>query len=363
MAEEDEQDRDRRADPRGPAGTDRRPLPVSSRHLAPASQRPVEEEPAVGAGTRLRPRCCSRTARRHCRGPRIPGMSVAPNAVLRPATPADIERASEAILADDWGDRRAWFRFATSHPECRIFVAEGADGAIVGTGVATISGPVAWIGTIWVASSARGQGIGRALTVATIEPSRPVVERWSSSPRMRAGPSTNASDSGVQTWYRTMEAPGLAGPVDTGVGGSGHRTGERHVARSRPRSRVDGLLGPCGHRRGPPAPARGVRGTGDDPGPDDGCRRPESVRDPGAVGRRGDDRRRRRRCARDPASSTRGRRARSAGSRRDPSNEAGARVLAEEGWTEAWRAPRLNSRGTARLAPQHIWGQFNHALG
>ena len=84
-------------------------------------------------------------------------------------TPADIEPAAQAILADDWGDRRAWFEFAVTHPHCRVFVVDDGDGAILGTGVATVNGPVAWIGTIWVASAARGQGLGRALTMAPID--------------------------------------------------------------------------------------------------------------------------------------------------------------------------------------------------
>ena len=44
-------------------------------------------------------------------------------------------------------------------------------------------------------------------------------------------------------------------------------------------------------------------------------------------------------------------------------NEAGAAVLAAEGWTEAWRAPRLIRGDPLAWHPEHIWGQFNHALG
>src|SRR5688572_13129003 len=125
-------------------------------------------------------------------------------------TAPDIDPAVVAILADDWGDRRAWFEFAVAHPACRAFVAEDDDGAIAGTGIVTINGPVAWIGTIWVAPSARGRGLGRMLTEAPIEAAE------------AAGCRTLvlvATDAGrrlyerlgftVQTWYRTMEAPGL----------------------------------------------------------------------------------------------------------------------------------------------------------
>ena len=44
-------------------------------------------------------------------------------------------------------------------------------------------------------------------------------------------------------------------------------------------------------------------------------------------------------------------------------NEAGAAALAADGWTEAWRAPRLIRGDPLAWHPEDIWGQFNHALG
>jgi hypothetical protein len=44
-------------------------------------------------------------------------------------------------------------------------------------------------------------------------------------------------------------------------------------------------------------------------------------------------------------------------------NESGAAALATDGWTEAWRAPRLIRGAPLTWKPDHIWGQFNHALG
>ena len=269
-------------------------------------------------------------------------MSVAPNAVLRPMTPADIEPASEAILADDWGDRRAWFRFAASHPECRIFVAEGADGAIVGTGVATISGPVAWIGTIWVASSARGQGIGRALTEAPIEAAESAGCRTLVLVATDAGrPLYERLGFRVQTWYRTMEAPGLPGPVDTGVGGSGHGTGERHVRAFR----ADDLESMASLDRAATgedrrhlleafaAPETTLVLTTDADSPSGFV-----IRAPWGGGAT---------IAADTDGALtilRARRVAAGPDRRVRSgilleNDAGARVLAEDGWTEAWRLP------------------------
>jgi hypothetical protein len=44
-------------------------------------------------------------------------------------------------------------------------------------------------------------------------------------------------------------------------------------------------------------------------------------------------------------------------------NERGLARLASDGWTEAWRAPRLVRGEPLTWQPTAIWGQFNHALG
>jgi hypothetical protein len=44
-------------------------------------------------------------------------------------------------------------------------------------------------------------------------------------------------------------------------------------------------------------------------------------------------------------------------------NLEGAAALEAAGWTEAWRAPRLIRGDSLDWHPEHIWGQFNHALG
>lgn len=293
-------------------------------------------------------------------------MSVAPNAVLRPMTPADIEPATEAILADDWGDRRTWFEFATSHPECRIFVAEGADGAILGTGVATINGPVAWIGTIWVASSARGQGIGRALTEAPIEAAESAGCRTLVLVATDAGrPLYERLGFRVQTWYRTMEAPGLAGSVDPGVGGSGRESGDRRVRTFR----ADDLESMAALDRAATGEERRHLLTAF-AAPEttmvlaSGSNAPSGyvIRAPWGGGAT---------IAPDPDGALailRARRLAAGPDRRVRAgllveNEAGVRALAADGWTEAWRAPRLARGEPLDWHPDHIWGQFNHALG
>ena len=274
-------------------------------------------------------------------------------------TPADIEPASAAILAEDWGDRRAWFSFAASHPQCRVFVAEADDGAIVGTGVATINGPAAWIGTIWVASAARGRGLGLALTEATIDAAA------------QAGCRTVllvATDAGrrlyerlgfsVHTWYVTMEAPGLAAAPSEVADGPAVRafrgadlaamatmdrtaTGEDRAhllaAFATPETTKvapDAEDGPAGFV------IRAPWGGGATIAP-----RPEDAM---TILRA-------RRLAAGP-----GRRVR-AGVLLE--NEVGAATLAADGWTEAWRAPRLIRGEPLDWHLEHVWGQFNHALG
>ena len=289
-----------------------------------------------------------------------------PNYVLRPMTAADIEPATEAILADDWGDRRAWFGFATSHSECRIFVAEGADGAILGTGVATINGPVAWIGTIWVASSARGQGIGRALTEAPIEAAESAGCRTLVLVATDAGrPLYERLGFRVQTWYRTMEAPGLAGSVDPAVCGSGRGPGGHRVRGFRPddlESMASLDRTATGEDRRHLLTAFAAPGTTLVLATDSDAPSGYVIRAPWGGGATitadGEGALailRARRLAAGPDRRVR------AGILLE--NKVGARALAEEGWTEAWQAPRLTRGEPLDWHPEHIWGQFNHALG
>jgi len=276
-------------------------------------------------------------------------------------TPADIEPASRAILADDWGDRRAWFTFAASHPRCRVFVAEGDDGAVIGTGVATINGPVAWIGTIWVASATRGRGLGRALTEATID----AAERASCRTLVLV-----ATESGrrlyepmgftLQAWYVTMEAPGLAASDE----GSRRRAGP--VVRAFHAGDLDAMAGMDGAATGEdrrhllaalaaPDTTRVVTNADDSPAG-------FVIRAPWGGGATVAPR------PEDALAILRARRV-AAGAERHVragillENEAGAAILAADGWTEAWRAPRLSRGEPLEWQPDHIWGQFNHALG
>ena len=44
-------------------------------------------------------------------------------------------------------------------------------------------------------------------------------------------------------------------------------------------------------------------------------------------------------------------------------NRAGLDMLARDGWTEAWQAPRMIRGEPLDWDPAAIWGQFNHAMG
>lgn len=274
---------------------------------------------------------------------------------------ADIEPASVAMAADDWGDRRTWFTFAVHSPACRAFVAVDADGGIAGTGVATINGPVGWIGTIWVRSDLRRRGLGSALTAATID----VAEAGGCRTLVLV-----ATDQGrplyeglgfeVQTWYRTMEAQGLATAASTEPTSDGptlvraatsadlddivaldrEATGEDRsvVLRGLVDPEATRVVAAEGHVRGFLARAPWGGGATIAPRLEDAMALITARRIATAAGRRV-------RC----------------GILVD--NLAGAAALERAGWTEAWRAPRLIRGDALEWHPEHIWGQFNHALG
>ncbi len=276
---------------------------------------------------------------------------------LRRMTAADIEPAVSGILADGWGDRRAWFEFAVASPVCQVFVADDGEGGIAGTGVVTINGPVAWIGTIWVASDYRRRGLGRALTQAPIDAAeasgcRTLVLVATD----RGRPLYERIGFEVQTWYRTMEARGrgMAGghperPIRTFQGDDLQVMGSLDAAATgEDRSHLLASLAT-------PSGTRVLVGDDDDP-------RAFLIRAPwgggATIAPRVDDALallRARRLAYGPDRMVR------CGILVE--NESGAAALEADGWTEAWRAPRLVRGAPLDWHPEHIWGQFNHALG
>jgi ribosomal protein S18 acetylase RimI-like enzyme len=274
-------------------------------------------------------------------------------------TADDVEPAVAWILADDWGDRRAWFRFALANPSCQVIVAEDGDGRVVGTGVLTIHGSVGWVGTIWVASTMRRRGLGLALTEATLAAGD------------QAGCGTYllvATNAGrlmyerlgfeVQTWYRTMEAPPDASDLRGTPGSDANvrafraddlaslvaldraATGED---RSESLTRLATTEGTRVLERGGAIGgfvARAPWGGGATIAPrlEDALTILAARRAAAAPGRRV-------RCG------------------ILAENGAGAEALEATGWVEAWRAPRLIRGAGLDWNPGHIWGQFNHAMG
>ncbi len=270
---------------------------------------------------------------------------------------ADLEPAVDAILADEWGDRRAWFAFALATPSCHVVVAEDRSGAIVGTGVTTVNGPVAWIGTIWVAPAHRRHGLGRALTEATIDAAEDAGSRTLV---------LVATDRGrllyerlgfeVQTWYRTMEAAGGA----TGPRPDGSRIRAFEPADLAPMAALDRSA--TGEDRSVLLDALATRDGTRVLVDDDGAAGGFVIRAPwgggATIAARQDDALALVRARRDDYPADRRVRC---GILLE--NEAGAGALEAEGWTEAWRAPRLIRGAPLVWHPERIWGQFNHALG
>jgi predicted N-acetyltransferase YhbS len=277
--------------------------------------------------------------------------------VIRPMTPADVEPVAAAFLRENWGDRRLNLDFVTRHDETHPFVAD-ADGTVVGTGVVSLNGPVAWIGTIWVEPTWRRRGVGLELTRATIDAADAAGCRTLVLVATDAGrPMYERLGFEVQTGYRILEAPGLAPtqvePVDRRIRTyessdlaamttlDGAATGEdrAHLLRafaSPDTTRVlvndDGSLGGFVVR----APWGG------------GATIAPRIEDAEAILHA-------RRVAAGPAKQVR------AGLLTD--NEAGLERLAALGWTNSWDAPRLIRGHPMRWQPDAIWGQFNHALG
>lgn len=268
--------------------------------------------------------------------------------------PDDVDATADAILRSGWGDRRIKMAFVVGHPQCSPFVAE-VDGGIVGTGVVTINGSVAWIGTIWVDPAWRGRGIGTALTLATIEAAEAAACRTLVLVATAAGqPLYERLGFEVHTRYRILEAPGLGvgqpdprirpyGPADLPAMAALDKsaTGEERAHllaafaapdTTRCLERHDGSLGGFVVR----APWGG--GATIVPDPDDALAILQA-----------------RRLAAGPAKRVR------AGLLE--TNSAGVDRLLAVGWTDSWQAPRLIRGVMPTWQPDAIWGQFDHAVG
>ena len=277
---------------------------------------------------------------------------------LRPMTVADVDPLVASILADDWGDRRSWFDFALASPACRVFVADDGAGNAIGTAVLTIHGAVGWIGTIWVAPTARRSGIGSDLTQATIDAAGAAGCRTLLLVATDAGrPMYERLGFELQTWYRTMEAPSgptqgaaertdpairafRAGDLPSLVTLDKAATGEDRAVDLERLATPEGtrVLERGGGMAGFVARAPWGGGATVAPRLEDAMAILEARRLSAAPGRRV-------RCG------------------ILLENRAGGDALEAAGWTEAWRAPRMIRGDDLDWRPEHIWGQFNHAMG
>lgn len=273
---------------------------------------------------------------------------------------ADIDAATDLILREEWGDRRTWFEFATSQPECRPIVAE-IDDEVVGTGVGTANGAVGWVGTIFVASVHRRAGLGRALTATVCEELTDAGCRTLVLVSTSEGlPLYVSLGFELQTHYRILEAPGLGGggasepdlghprvrpfepaDLDAMTALDAIATGEdrAHALRrfATPAS-AKVLAGPDRSVAGFVVRAPWGGGATIAPNPDDAMRILEA-----------------RRIAAGPTGRVR------VGLLEE--NAAGLARLEREGLHPVWSAPRLLRGEPLTWRPDWIWGQLNHALG
>lgn len=272
---------------------------------------------------------------------------------VRPMLAADVAAATDAILRDDWGDRRSWFEFATTQAQCRPVVAEH-DGRVVGTGVGTANGRVGWVGTIWVEPALRGIGLGRTLTQAVIDGLEAAGCRTLLLVATGAGrPLYERMGFVLQAGYRILEARGLeAGTDDPDIRPFAPDDAPAVLALDRAATGEDRAH--AIRRFAAPGTASVLVVNGD--------LRGFVVRAPWGGGAT---------VARDPADALRiidaRRRAAGPGGRVRVGlvdvNAVGLAALEAAGLAPIWSAPRMIRGRPLDWHPDWIWGQFNHAIG
>jgi GNAT superfamily N-acetyltransferase len=82
---------------------------------------------------------------------------------IRPMTTADVDAVSVLYGSGGWDARRSFLIRFLANPACQALVGV-RDGQVVATGMATINGPVGWVGSIFVDARLRRHGLGRAMT-------------------------------------------------------------------------------------------------------------------------------------------------------------------------------------------------------
>lgn len=87
---------------------------------------------------------------------------------IRDMTAGDIDVAADLYQSGGWVHRRGYLQTILANPTCHQLVGV-RDGVVVATGLATVNGPVGWVGSIFVDRSLRSQGLGRAMTEAVCD--------------------------------------------------------------------------------------------------------------------------------------------------------------------------------------------------
>ena len=92
--------------------------------------------------------------------------------VIRPMerTPEEVRKAVACVVGGGWGTYRQYhsmFTFYATNPNCWPFVAVDG-GAVVGTGIGTRYQMSGWVGHVFVSPRLRGSGLGRRLTETAI---------------------------------------------------------------------------------------------------------------------------------------------------------------------------------------------------
>jgi GNAT superfamily N-acetyltransferase len=282
---------------------------------------------------------------------------------IRPMIADDVGPLADGIVADHWGERRSWFDFVVGHAACRPLVAVDDDGRQLGSAVATVNGPVAWIGTIWVVPDRRREGIGERLTAAVLDVAEDAGCRTSVLVATEVGrPLYEKLGFELQTSIVVVEAPG------TGADASGVAVAAPPDPRVRPfrpddldaMARLDLAATGEDRRHLLRAFATGASATvHDDPVSGIGGFVVRATWGGGAT------------IAPDPdvaLALLEARRRRTGADRHVRAgvlaeNTTGIARLVQAGWTEAWRAPRLVRGDPLSWQPEAIWGQFNHAVG
>jgi GNAT superfamily N-acetyltransferase len=84
---------------------------------------------------------------------------------IRDMTAADVDATVAMLQSGGWNERRSFLETLLANPSCRQLVGFH-DGRLAATGMATLDGPVGWIGTIFVDPGMRSRGFGREITEA-----------------------------------------------------------------------------------------------------------------------------------------------------------------------------------------------------